>query len=278
MEANVWSEVLKQYDMLGVDDVLPIAHVRIRSDIGILLDDYGNFMAATINRKDRCSIPCTIDSESRTSGDYPHPIHDNMSYICSDYPEYQKRHQLYMSQLKRYIDAVDDILAKSVYRYLQKSTIRLDVEPLLKQITDIPEKKIMITFATIGHRSTTSEEWTKYYISTLPQNGICAITGEPDYVPEKYPKGIRSSVDQAKLFISNTNRLDSMPVLAPGYIASQKIIHTLQFMIYEGDSWAYSLLRDNPDISDEWKKWIKSYEIKMRLYTSKSKGEQNDRS
>ena len=82
MEANVYNDILKQYDDLGIEDIIPIAHVRIKPDIGILLDDNGNFLGAIINNKERCSIPCTIDSESRTSGTAPHPISDNMSYIC----------------------------------------------------------------------------------------------------------------------------------------------------------------------------------------------------
>ena len=96
MNGNVWKEVLKQYEMLGVENIIPVSHIRIRPDIGILLDDNGNFVGAAIIKNERCSIPCTIDSESRTNGITPHPIHDNMTYICGEYPTYEKRHDAYM--------------------------------------------------------------------------------------------------------------------------------------------------------------------------------------
>ena len=132
MNGNIWKEVLKQHEMLGIENIIPVSHIRIRPDIGILLDDNGNFVGATIIKNERCSIPCTIDSESRTNGISPHPIHDNMSYICGEYPNYEKRHDTYMKQLQSYTENVEDNLAKSVYRYLKKKTIRLDIKNLTK--------------------------------------------------------------------------------------------------------------------------------------------------
>ena len=263
MNGNIWKEVLKQHEMLGIENIIPVSHIRIRPDIGILLDDNGNFVGATIIKNERCSIPCTIDSESRTNGISPHPIHDNMSYICGDYPNYEKRHEAYMKQLQSYTGSVDDNLAKSVYRYLEKKTIRLDIKKLTKQIDNISEEKLMVVFATLSHRDTISKKWTEYYTSTLDKNGICGITGEKDHIPDKYPKGIRNPSDQAKLFIANPKKMDSMPTNVPGYIASQKIIHTLQFMIYEGNSWAYQILKDNIDtIPETWKEWVEEYQAK----------------
>lgn len=257
--SSIYNEILKQYDILNVEDVLPVAHIRIKPNIGILLDEYGNFQAATVIENERCSIPCTIDSESRTAGAAPHPIHDNMSYVSNYYPKYKNRHKLYMKQLESYIRKMDDTLAISVYRYLQKNTIHDDITNLLP-LQPLPEDKSMIVFATKDNRDTISKKWTEYYVNTLPKNGMCSITGEMDYIPDKYPKGTRSSSDMSKLFISNNRELDSMPVLAPGYIASQKILHTLQFMMYEGDSWAYGVLKDNIDkIPDKWKKRVEKY-------------------
>ncbi len=43
-----------------------------------------------------------------------------MTYICGEYPAYEKRHDAYMKQLQNYIENVDDTLAKSVYRYLKR--------------------------------------------------------------------------------------------------------------------------------------------------------------
>lgn len=57
-------------------------------------------------------------------------------------------------------------------------------------------------------------------------------------------------------------KMDWMPTITPGYITSQKIIHTLQFMIYEGDSWAYQILKNHENLPKEYKKWVKEYERK----------------
>ena len=63
-----------------------------------------------------------------------------------------------------------------------------------------------------------------------------------------------------KLFLATEKPLNSMPILSPGYITSQKILHTLQFMMYEGDSWAYGILKDYMEyLPDEIQKKIKRY-------------------
>lgn len=278
-----WNEILKQYEMLGVENVIPIAHIRIRPDVRILIDVYGNFVGAIATKNERCSIPCTIDSESRTNNIAPHPIHENMSYVCGDYPKYKKRHIAYMKQLEKYIENVDDPVANGVYRYLNKGTIRFDIRPISEKL-DVPEEKLMIVFSVLNKeethmlfdsktrnevlcvgltdRGTISTMWRDYYVSTLEKNGICGITGEQDYIPDKYPKGIRNPADQAKLFIATPKKMDWMPTITPGYITSQKIIHTLQFMIYEGDSWAYQILKNQENLPKEYKKWVKEYERK----------------
>lgn len=60
MNGNVWEEVLKQYEMLGVENIIPVSHIRIKPDIGVLLDDNGNFVGAAIITNERCSIPCVL--------------------------------------------------------------------------------------------------------------------------------------------------------------------------------------------------------------------------
>lgn len=80
-----WKEILDIYERMGVENIIPIAHTRIKPNIKVLLDESGNFVGATLNEQDRFTIPCTIESESRTSGCAPHPIHDNMQYLCNEY-------------------------------------------------------------------------------------------------------------------------------------------------------------------------------------------------
>ena len=99
-------------------------------------------------------------------------------------------------------------------------------------------------------------QWRDYYLKTLAPNGVCSITGKPDFIPPTYPKGIRNSRDSAKLFVSgSTNKikenLDGMPTINPGYVITQKIAHTLQCLNYEGEQWAYQMIRENKGITNE---------------------------
>lgn len=60
------------------------------------------------------------------SGCAPHPIHDNMQYLCNEYndPKCKEKNESYMKQLGEYIEEVDDELAKSVYKFLEKGLLR----------------------------------------------------------------------------------------------------------------------------------------------------------
>lgn len=58
--------------------------------------------------------------------------------------------------------------------------------------------------------------------SKLPKNGICTITGEPDYIPDSYTGNIRFPGDMAKIFCVTPDKLDDMPRVRAGYRASQK--------------------------------------------------------
>lgn len=275
-----WKEILQVYEDMGVEDIIPIAHTRVKPNIKVLLDESGNFVGAMLNKQDRFTIPCTIESESRTSGCSPHPIHDNMQYLCSEYddPKCKEKHESYMKQLGEYIEEVDDELAKSVYRFLEKGLLRDCIKDLLKKV-NLPEEKVMVCFTMVSREALTrvseSEEkykayclhalqagdgqdfqWRDYYLKTLAPNGVCSITGKPDFIPPTYPKGIRNSRDSAKLFVGGApqkqkENLNSMPGINPGYVISQKIIHTLQCMDYEGAQWAYQVIRENKGVTNE---------------------------
>lgn len=271
-----WKEILQVYEDMGVEDIIPIAHTRVKPNIKVLLDESGNFVGAMLNEQDRFTIPCTIESESRTSGCAPHPIHDNMQYLY-EYDDTKEKHESYMKQLKEYIEEVDDELAESVYRFLEKGLLRDCIKDLLKKV-NLPEEKVMICFVMVTREILTKAsipgeyedfclyalragdgqdfQWRDYYLKKLEPNGICSITGKVDFIPPTYPKWIRNSRDTAKLFVGGApqkqkENLNSMPVINPGYVISQKIIHTLQCMDYEGAQWAYQVIRENKGVTNE---------------------------
>ena len=41
-----WKEILQVYEDMGVEDIIPIAHTRVKPNIKVLLDESGNFVGA----------------------------------------------------------------------------------------------------------------------------------------------------------------------------------------------------------------------------------------
>lgn len=219
----IWKKLIETYDKhCDTWHICPIAHTQIIARIGVMLDEQSNILAAA---KIRQSIfaPCTAKSECRSSNIAPHLVHDNASHVANINP---KRHDAYMTQLSEFVADTGDSFCEIVLKYLQKDTICKDLQHLI-DLKDNPG--FVITFGIEGwEENTVSSTWIKYHLSNLPKNGICAITGCDDYMPDSYPSHIRHLSDMAKLFMSKPDKLDGMPQLRPGYIASQKIIHTLQ--------------------------------------------------
>lgn len=225
----IWNQLIKTYDS-GVYPICPISHTQILAHIGILLDDKSNFLAAA---KIRQSIhaPCTAKSECRSSNIAPHLVHDKVSYVANVNPD---RHEAYMEQLGKYVEDTGDDFCNIVLKYLQKDTINKDLESII-DVHKNPNPNLVITFGINGQsENTINPSWINYYLQSLPKDGICAITGQADYMPDAYPGNIRYPSDMAKLFLTKADKLDSMPQLRVGYIASQKIVHTLQFF---GNPW-----------------------------------------
>lgn len=219
----IWQDLLDTYDKQAeARHICPIAHTQIIARVGIMLDEQSNILAAA---KIRQSIfaPCTAKSECRSNNIAPHLVHDNASYVANINPS---RHKAYMEQLSEFVSDTDDNFCKIVLNYLQKETICEDLQYLI-DLKDSPG--LVITFGVKGWKeNTVSPTWIGHYLSKLPKNGICAITGEADYMPDAYPRKMLGPSDMAKLFVTKQDKLDGMPRLRPGYIASQKIIHTLQ--------------------------------------------------
>lgn len=219
----IWQDLLDTYDKQAeARHICPIAHTQIIARVGIMLDEQSNILAgAKIHQS--IFAPCTAKSECRSSNIAPHLVHDNASYVTNINP---KRHDAYMAQLSEFVTNTDDFFCKIVLKYLQKDTICNDLKYLI-DLKDNP--KTVITFGIKGWgENTVSQTWIDYYLSKLPKNGLCAITGRTDYMPDAYPGNIRYPSDMAKLFCTKPDKLDGMPQLRAGYIASQKIIHTLQ--------------------------------------------------
>lgn len=226
----IWQDLIETYDkQREARHICPIAHTQIIAHIGVMLDEESNILAASRIRQS-IFAPCTAKSECRSRNVAPHLVHDNASYVSNINPG---RHKAYMEQLSRYVSDTEDLFCKIVLSYLQKETIREDLQCLV----DLKSNPgFVITFGIKGwSEETISQTWVDYYLSNLPQNGICSITGELDYIPDAYPGNIRHKSDMAKLFCANIDKISGIPQNRPGYIASQKIIHTMQALL--NDDW-----------------------------------------
>lgn len=227
----IWQDLLDTYDKQAeARHICPVAHTQIISRVGIMLDEQSNILSAA---KIRQSIfaPCTAKSECRGNNIAPHLVYDNASYVAPGINA--ERHRAYMEQLGDFVANTDDNFCKIILNYLQKETICEDLQYLI-DLKNNP--KTVITFGIKGcEEDTINLAWIDYCLSKMPKNGICAITGRVDYIPDAYPGNIRYPSDMAKLFCAKPDKLDGMPQLRAGYIASQKIIHTLQsfFVVWE---------------------------------------------
>lgn len=225
---NIYENVLSAYEKLEEYRIIaPPAHTVISPKIGILLDEYGFLGAMPINES--AIVPCTEDSECRTSNISPHLIHDNLSYV-GNLPGYEKRYEAYISQLVDYVDAVNDPLARNVLNFIKSDMLYLCIEPLIQYIKLAPQK-ISVVFCTCEVTETINPLWQEYYINQLPVNGVCSITGKASYIPKQFPRNIRYPGDFARLFFGTRDSGSDRPDLCPGYVTGQKIIHTLQYMM-----------------------------------------------
>lgn len=224
----MWGSLIKLYDNLTKygKPVCPIAHTYISVNIAVLLDKDGNFLCAMVPpvKGELTPVPCTIESECRTSNVAPHLISDQIQYVCN-IPGHKKKHVAYIKQLEKYVsNNQKDSYADAVLKYISKDTVYNDIKNIIPKNNPFPVAKLNVLFAVYGSPYNGKDpSWTEYYLSTLKPNGICCVTGKKDFIPKTYPAGILSSNGRERLFLSGS------PV---GYIASQKIIHALQYMLY----------------------------------------------
>ena len=264
--AWAWEELVKYYDKLWADGkpICPIAHTYVTAHLGVLINTDGDFLAAMIPevKGELTPVPCTAESETRTSGISPHLISDQIQYV-GIVPGKEKKHAAYIKQLKDYTEAnKNDIYAKSVYKYLSKNTFMDDIDPLIK-VSKFAETMNIIFEVYELQTKGIDLDWASFYTSKLPKNGRCSITGNLDYIPDAYPGYIISPNDPAKLFMGVNKSYTSTTKNNPGYIASQKIIHALQYIIYGHENYErvkakYEInkyLRDEI-AEDDLKEWI----------------------
>lgn len=208
----IWSKLLETYE--NCNDIVRVAHVALPLSVGVLLDPMGKLLLIQkFEKKEWAESPCTVKSETRTSNICPHILNDKYTYIGSKDKE---KHGKYMDQLRQYAENSDHLYPFAVYKYLSKNDIDKDLTENGIQADDSD----YIGFA-VYKTEYNPEQWAQYYVNTLPKNGVCSVTMQEDCIPEAYPAKIMSVTDKSKIFAKGCG---------VGYIASQKIIHTMQYL------------------------------------------------
>ena len=218
-------------DIVGIPDakgnvLLPPNHMTMKTDIHVIIDGDGIFRHAEYSDA-VIVIPCTEDSSTRAgSAVFPHPLHDQLGYICFD----EKKRKAYFEQLAAWQDRHPKVSA--VYKFLMRGTLLDDLRKSgitvdkdnLHQYKKNGDKKtdkelqdeiyrlflrfsVQIKGDRIPHLwedDTVSKAWQDY----LAENGksvnqLCYVSGKESPITSKHPKGINPTTNGAKLISCN---------------------------------------------------------------------------
>lgn len=255
--------------------LLPVAHTTQKVNVEVSLSPSGTFLSARVLRSDKMTtvIPCTEESSARTSGPVPHPLADKLQYVAGDYAAYggakKPMWTEYLTQLQAWcgspfgMDAIRAVLAylkqgrlirdlvscnilfaDGAGRLLKKWTgAKEDMPPIFQSVTGGDQSEAFVRFQVGGDDlSADPAVWdcyTRYYLSTLENTGVCYVQGREMPVSLLSPYKIRNAGDRAKLISSNdsTNftfrgRFETAgEALSIGYETTQKAHSALRWLV-----------------------------------------------
>lgn len=219
--------------------LLPVAHTTQKVNVEVSLSPSGTFLSARVLRSGEMTtvIPCTEESSARTSGPVPHPLADKLQYVAGDYAAYggakKSMWTEYLTQLQAWcgspfgMDAIRAVLAylkqgrlirdlvscnilfaDGAGRLLKKWTCaKEDMPPIFQSVTGGDQSEAFVRFQVGGDDlSADPAVWdcyTRYYLSTLENTGVCYVQGREMPVSLLSPYKIRNAGDRAKLISSN---------------------------------------------------------------------------
>ena len=245
MSMGLFQNLLKTYnvceDVVGIvgrdfdgqenerKTLLPVFHTILSSQICVTLDGNGNLIDAKRDEKDTAIvIPCTEDSETRTSNDAAHPLCDQLDYLGgvdqNKYADYLKN----LREWKDFASGKPRQKLEAVYEYVSKKSILYDLTAMgIFKSSELKEREGKIEpdwkkVRKIGVRFAVEipgdPEWRVWKDEDLRQSWIdftraqWAIDGHYfDYlcgervlqVVRKHPKSINPAATSAKIFSCN---------------------------------------------------------------------------
>lgn len=225
------SEIIKNQKGKRVKELRPLAppyHAVISGTIRLEINIEGEFVRAdTFSKEEQVlfAVPSTNDSEARTSGSFPFPLHENIKNIMMKAPSGRDSND-YMTALYNWVN--DESFralpvenrkgVEAVYRYLSKGTLLKDIENDLPGFLHKKDSdKSFIIFAVDGlgpdenanlaKNRNVRDAWIQYVEAHSHDKGtpygMCYATGEQCELLQKGSRGIIASKD--KLFSVQRN-------------------------------------------------------------------------
>ncbi|PKK39971.1 CRISPR-associated protein, Csd1 family [Clostridiaceae bacterium JG1575] len=260
-------------------ELTPICHMQQKVQIEITLDQYGNFLEADrVPQEDELTIiPCTEESAGRSgTRPLPHPLVDKLQYIAGDFLDFYKPSKdtdhdnkvalraKYLETLENWVGASGHPSLRSILNYTKKNTTLHDLVSAGTIFLIEDDGSISPKWA--GTKSTTSpisgfvrwkvelpgnpnvktwldetlyRSWISFYVSSMPQDGLCQVTGKKASLSRIHPKSINRNQANAKLISSNDNTnftyrgrfISAKEAYGISYEASQKVHAALKWLI-----------------------------------------------
>lgn len=255
--------------------LLPVAHTTQKVNVEVSLTADGAFLSARVPHPTEMTtvIPCTEESSARTSGAVPHPLVDKLQYVAGDYTAWggskKSMWTEYLAQLQTWCTSPFGLPSiRAVQAYLEKGCLirdlvacrvlfadetghllkkwlapKDDMPPIFQSIPSGDQTETFVRFQVDGNTLSSDpavwDSYTRYYLSTLHETGICYIQGEEMPVSLLSPYKIRNAGDRAKLISSNDSTnftyrgrfTCAEEALSIGYETTQKAHSALRWLV-----------------------------------------------
>ena len=240
----------------GKEPLAPVGHIIATANIIVTLNNKGEYISAEdiSKEKRKVIIPVTETSAGRTSGLAPHPLCDQLKYICSYDSGSKVRKEAYLKQLQDWVDSeYTDEKLRAIFLLVSDNSLlgNLIRDGIVEKKTDGSPKndKALVIWSVLG-TSKEKEVWrdtelmdkySKYYLSKLSSDGkevLCAISGRKEPEAQQHLKGVFSFKGNAKLISANDNtnftyrgRFQTADeAVTIGYVSSQKAHNALKWL------------------------------------------------
>jgi len=247
-----------------IDGMLPVSFAEVKAGIDITIDADGNFVTASNSTAEKIRIPVTEESAGRTSAPMPHPIFDNLGYVCKGFGDHKdgkdekcnKKFALYLEFLKKWVQseyATPEV--KSVYAYVSQGTmfddlvhegiIEIDENGAMKD-ESVESKIVAFMLGQNGRIDVFREKagfvkvFQDYYRAIKNKHeAVSYLSGEKVDITENHPRAILPIQSGAKVISSNDGSgftyrgrfIKPEEAFSIGYEEDQKVHNALKWLV-----------------------------------------------